>query len=306
MPNISHDQNFKNLVLDFPVETLQWVLPEAIERLGPVEKVEFTRQEPKKRKLSDSHLALDVPILFTFRGGQKLLLWLLEFQEDKAKFSIYKLLHYAADEMEAHPDAIVAPTVIFTDRRRWRKDVPRNLESRLGDRLLLHFKYIFLKLFDYDARDFFETRNPVVKILLPKMNYAPEERWEVIRQAYIGLFELASIQLFLKYTDFIDIYAEVSEHERERVIDEIQDREETVMIKQILMEEGWKEGRQEASFSLLSRLLTKKFQLSQDQIGMLDGLRPEDMFDLGEFMLECDSFEEIEKWIQRRKAGNLS
>jgi hypothetical protein len=30
------------------------------------------------------------------------------------------------------------------------------------------------------------------------------------------------------------------------------------------------------------------------------------MFDLGEFMLECDSFEEIEKWIQQRKAGNLS
>jgi len=303
---IFHDQNFKNMVLDFPVETLQWVLPEAIERLGPIEKVEFTRQEPRKRKLSEPHLALDMPILFTFRGGQKLLLWLVEFQEDKAKFSIYKLLRYATDEMETHPEAIVVPTVIFSDRRRWRKDVPRKLEARLGDRLLLHFNYIFLKLFDYNARDFFKTRNTVVKILLPKMNYAPEERWEVIRQAYIGLFELASLQLFLKYTDFIDVYAEVREHERETILEEIQDREETVMIKQILKEEGWKEGREEASFSLLSRLLTKKFRLSQDQIRMLEGLRPEDMFDLGEFMLECDRFEEIEKWVQQRKAGNLS
>jgi hypothetical protein len=303
---LSHDQNFKNVVLDFPVETLQWVLPEAIERLGPIENVEFTRQEHRKHKLSESHLALDMPILFTFRGGQKLLLWLVEFQEDKSKFSIYKLLRYATDEMEAHPDATVVPTVIFSDRRRWRKDVPRKLEARLGDRLLLHFNYIFLKLFDYNARDFFKSHNPVVKILLPKMNYAPAERWEVIRQAYIGLFELVSIQLFMKYTDFIDVYAEVHEHERETILEEIQERKETVMIKQILKEEGWKEGRQEASFNLLSRQLTKKFRLSQDQIRMLEGLRPEDMFDLGEFMLECDSFEEIENWIQQRKAGNLS
>ncbi|GAG93041.1 unnamed protein product [marine sediment metagenome] len=56
-------------------------------------KVEFIRQEPKKRKLSDSKLVLDMPILFSFEN-QQLLLWLVEFQEDKANFSIYKLLRY--------------------------------------------------------------------------------------------------------------------------------------------------------------------------------------------------------------------
>jgi len=39
---------------------------------------------------AESHLALDMPILFTFEKHE-LLLWLVEFQEDKSKFSIYKL-----------------------------------------------------------------------------------------------------------------------------------------------------------------------------------------------------------------------
>ncbi|MBW2742771.1 MAG: hypothetical protein JRE64_29165 [Deltaproteobacteria bacterium] len=44
------------------------------------------------------------------------------------------------------------------------------------------------------------------------MNYKKGERIEVIRQAYSGLFQLASRMLFDKYVDFIDVYAEVSEH----------------------------------------------------------------------------------------------
>ncbi len=76
-----------NLFPDFPEESLDWLLPQAPETWGPVEHVEFVRQEPKKRNLSDRGLVLDLPILFTFEKRQ-LLLWLVEFQEDKTKFSI--------------------------------------------------------------------------------------------------------------------------------------------------------------------------------------------------------------------------
>ncbi|RKX64274.1 MAG: hypothetical protein DRP42_06635, partial [Tenericutes bacterium] len=96
MTKQSHDHNFKNLFLDFPQETLEWFFPQAGQNWGHVRKVEFIRQEPKKRKLSEPSLALDMPILFFFEN-QQLLLWLVEFQEDKAKFSIYKLLRYTTD-----------------------------------------------------------------------------------------------------------------------------------------------------------------------------------------------------------------
>jgi hypothetical protein len=37
-------------------------------------------EDAEKRRLRDTHLSLDMPILFTFEQGQ-VLLWLVEFQE---------------------------------------------------------------------------------------------------------------------------------------------------------------------------------------------------------------------------------
>ena len=110
----SHDHNFKNLFLDFPREALTWLLPEVQREYGELRHIEFVRQEPGKRKLTDRGLELDMPILFTFDAGQ-ILLWLAEFQEDKHKFSIYRLLRYVTDLMERYPVATVIPTVLFTD-----------------------------------------------------------------------------------------------------------------------------------------------------------------------------------------------
>lgn len=71
----SHDHNFKNLFLDFPQESLKWFFPQAHQLWGTIHKIEFIRQEPKKHKLSDPKLVLDMPILFFFEN-QQLLLWL--------------------------------------------------------------------------------------------------------------------------------------------------------------------------------------------------------------------------------------
>jgi len=297
MTQESHDHNFKNLLLDFPKETLELIMPEVLREWGPVRHVEFVRQETKKRKLSDSHLVLDMPILFYFEQHQ-LLLWLVEFQEDKSKFSIYKVLHYTADLMEVHPEAVVIPTVLFTDRRKWRKDVPRQAETKFADRLFMHFEYVFVKLFDFNARDYFDVANPVVKILLPKMNYTPEERWEVIRQAYIGLFQLVSAALFSKYVDFIDVYAEITDKEREILYQETKEDKEVAMLAQYIRDKGAREG----NAILLNRLLAKKYHISPEGLTpRLKSLSSEDLLELGERILECDSFEDIQRWLRQKK-----
>ena len=256
----THDHNFKNLFADFPREALAWILPEAEKKLGAIRRIEFLRQEPKKRKLADTHLALDMPILFEFEKGQ-LLLWLVEFQEDKTVFSVYKLLRYMTDEMEAHPKATVIPTVLFTDRRKWRKSIDRELKSAFGGRTFLHFEYVFVKLFDLNARDFYRYDNPLIKIILPKMNYEPEERAEVIRQALTGLYRLVTPMLFDKYSDFIDIYAEIREEERESICQEIagQKEEETAMLIQYFREKFSQEGRHEGKQESLMLVLKAKF-----------------------------------------------
>ncbi|MDY0349538.1 MAG: hypothetical protein RBR13_12030, partial [Tenuifilaceae bacterium] len=225
------------MVLDFPVETLRWFLPEALGCMGNLMGFEFIRQEPKKKNLKDSHFALDMPILFRFELGD-LILWLLEFQEDKSRFSIYKLMHYTVDFMESYPAARVIPTVLFTDRKKWRKDVSRSLESSLGNRTYVHFEYQMIRLFEYYARDFYDYNNPVAKILLPKMNYEPEERPEVIRRAWHGLFQLVGAAVFDKYVDFIDIYAAIQEDEREELLKQVIEQEDTVMLAQYIRDKG--------------------------------------------------------------------
>jgi predicted transposase/invertase (TIGR01784 family) len=241
---IPHDPNFKNLFQDFPRETLQWLFPQAEQNWGKIVSIEFTRQEPKKHHLADAGLALDLPILFHFEN-QQLLLWLVEFQEDKSKFSIYKLLRYTTDMMEAHPCAQVVPTVLFTDRKKWRKTVPLELHTQINDRVFLHFEYVFHKLFDLNARDYYNMDNPVVKILLPKMQYEKHERIEVIRQAYKGLFQLATRGLFDKYVDFIDVYSEISDQEQQQLYETIIQHKETAMLAQYIRERGRQEGRKE-------------------------------------------------------------
>jgi predicted transposase YdaD len=263
---ISHDPNFKNLFQDFPRETLKWLFPQAEQTWGKIVSIDFTRQEPKKHHLSDAGLVLDLPILFHFEN-QQLLLWLVEFQEDKSKFSIYKLLRYATDMMEAHPAALVVPTVLFTDRIKWRKTVPIELHTQINDRLFLHFEYVFHKLFDLNARDYYNMDNPVVKILLPKMNYEKHERIEVIRQAYKGLFQLASRGLFDKYVDFIDVYSEISDQEEQQLYETIIQHKETAMLAQYIKEKGRQEGTRQTVMALVRN--ARKKGLSEEIIAQV-------------------------------------
>ncbi len=246
MAHESHDHNFKNLFADFPKEALEWILPEARDKFGEILKFEFVRQEPKKRRLADTHLVLDMPILFSFEKGQ-ILLWLTEFQEDKNRFSIYKLLRYVTDSAEAYPQALIIPTLLFTDRKKWQKDVARQLDFQFGTRTFLHFEYVFVKLFDLNARDYYHSSNPLIKILLPKMNYEPHERADVIRQALLGLYRLVTPMLFDKYSDFIDIYAEIRDDERESLCQEIDEhkKEGNAMFMQYLKDKIRKEYSKE-------------------------------------------------------------
>ncbi|HAO21607.1 MAG TPA: hypothetical protein DCQ37_14770, partial [Desulfobacteraceae bacterium] len=119
---------------------------------------------------------------------------------------------------------------------------------------------MFIKLFDLNARDYYHYDNPLIKILLPKMNYAPEERAEVIRQALLGLHRLVKPMLFDKYADFIDVYAGIREEERESICQEINDKkEETAMLVQYFRDKFSQEGRQEGLSESLRVFLEEKF-----------------------------------------------
>ena len=67
----------------------------------------------------------------------------------------------------------------------------------------------------------------------------------MIRQAYLGLYQLATPLLFDKYVDFIDVYAGVQDGEREELYRAITEKEETVMLAQYIREKGFNEGMEQ-------------------------------------------------------------
>ena len=77
------------------------------------------------------------------------------------------------------------------------------------------------------------------------MHYNNDERIEVIRQAYSGLFQLVSSGLFDKYVDFIDTYAEIGEQEQHKLYDEIVQHKETAMLAKYIRDKGLQQGMQQ-------------------------------------------------------------
>ncbi|SMP83430.1 protein of unknown function, partial [Desulfonatronum zhilinae] len=198
------------------------------------------------------------------------------------------------DLMEAHPDAVVIPTVLFTDRKAWRKEVPRQLESSFAGTTFLHFEYVHLKLFALHAKDYYNVNNPVAKILIPKMQYPPSERLAVLRHAYLGLFQLASRAHFEKYVDFIDVYAEVQPEEQKALYDDIMEHKETTMLAQYIKDLGRVEGRQ----AIIQRQITKRFGKSITDMDVQERLRkatPEQLDLWAERILDAKSVDEVFK-----------
>ena len=59
----------------------------------------------------------------------------------------------------------------------------------------------------------------------------------------VGLFKLVAPMLFDKYVDFIDVYAEIREEEREEIYRLMTEREESAMLAQYIKDKGFQEGR---------------------------------------------------------------
>ncbi len=67
---VSHDQNFKNLIVDYPRDALAFFAPE--EAPAPEDDVRILplRQEQGKERLGDRYRELDTPLLVKWADGR--------------------------------------------------------------------------------------------------------------------------------------------------------------------------------------------------------------------------------------------
>ena len=112
---ISHDQNFKNLILDYPRDALSFFAPSQAPL--PEDHVEFTplRQEQLQQYPGTHYRELDVPLQVEWTDGRReTTLFALEQETDQRHFSILRLIRYCVDLVELFNTNRVVPVVIFS------------------------------------------------------------------------------------------------------------------------------------------------------------------------------------------------
>ncbi|MFZ0789545.1 MAG: DUF4351 domain-containing protein [Chromatiaceae bacterium] len=211
---MSHDQNFKNLILDYPREALAFLAESEARGISADVRITPIRQEQLKERLGERFRELDVPLLVEWPNGKRAaLLFVIEEESDPKRFSIHRLVHYCVDLAELCKTDRVVPVVVFL-----RGGPAERLLELGGDRdTYLRFHFLSVELTTLPYRRYRDSNNLVARLNLPNMRYGPEERVDVYAAAVRGLSTLEpDPERQLKYADFIDIYSALDDNERQR------------------------------------------------------------------------------------------
>ncbi len=99
-------------------------------------------------------------------------------------------------------------------------------------------------------------------------------------------FKYNPVKLFNldNYIDFIDSNVQIGDNEYERIYKRLMENKETAMLSQYIKEKGFiegiRKGRVEGSAVILSKFMTKKFHVNQDEsFTRLKALAHEDIID---------------------------
>ena len=210
---VSHDQNFKNLILDYPREALAFFAPTEAPAPGDDVRIVPARQEQLKERLGDRWRELDVPLLVEWRDGRRdAVLFALEEESDRRRFSPHRLAHYCLDLAELFGTDRVVPVAIFL------RAGPQSGPLVLGTerRRYLTFDHLALSLGELRAEDWQDSANLVARVNLPSMRIETD-RVDIYARAMRGLLELEPDgDRRAKYTEFIDIYAALTDNEFRR------------------------------------------------------------------------------------------
>ena len=101
-----------------------------------------------------------------------------------------------------------------------------------------------------------------------------------------------------KYTDFIDVYAQVQPEEQEAICADIMEHDETAMLTQYIKNLGRDEGRVEGRQAIIQRLFAKRFGKNITDIDVQERLRkatPEQLDLWAERILDAKNIDEVFK-----------
>lgn len=284
-----HDQNFKNLILDYPRQALAFFAGEAAGADLAQARITPVRQELLQERLSERFRELDVPLLVEWPDGRRAgLIFLIEEETETYRFSIHRLAHYSLDMAEMMQTERIVPVVIFLR--------PGTRPARLtlgGERqTYLEFCYLACDLYRLNALEHLDSDNLVIRLNLPNMAHPASARLDIYAAAQAGLAILETDpNRQSKYADFIDYYANLSEEELTRyTANYLTERGDLMGLAQQLRQEGLSKGEA----LILSRILTLRFgPLPAWAERELAAAPPERLEALADRLLDADSLDAV-------------
>ena len=298
---MSHDQNFKNLILDYPLAAVSFFAEAEASGVDAGVRLIPIRQEQLQERLGERFRELDVPLRLEWPDGRReALLFVFEEETNPGRFSVHRLAHYCLDLAELCATDRVVPVVIFLH--------PGRFPDRLtlgGDRhRYLEFRYLACALFQREASAYFESRHIVARLNLPNMAYDPPQKVDVYAHAVRGVLELEpSVERRIKYLDFIDIYANLTDNER-GIYEQRYPAEAEAMsgfaerfIEQGMqqgVQQGLQQGMQQGKARVLLRQLTRRFgQLPVETVRKIEAADADTLLGWSERVLTATTLEEV-------------
>ena len=255
----SHDQNFKNLIVDYPRDALAFFAAEEAPAPGDDVKITPVRQEQLKERLDDRFRELDVPLLVEWRDGRReAVLFVVEEETEPGQFSPHRLTHYCLDLAEMFGTDRVVPVAIFL---RNAKAAPASLALGTELETYLRFKYLACRLTETPYERWRDSGNVAALVNLLNMRVPTEHRVDAYAAAVRGLEEVETdADKKAKYMEFIEVYARLSEDEKRRFESDYAE-EKAVMTGfiQRAREEGMERGVLRGERALLERLIQRRF-----------------------------------------------
>ena len=291
---VSHDQNFKNLILDYPRDALAFFAPEEAPAPDDSLRIIPVREEQLQERLGKHFRELDVPLLVEWADGRReAILFVLEEESDWRRFSLHRLAHYCLDLAELFETNRVVPVTIFL---RDADAAPASLALGTERRPYLTFDYLACKLKEIPAERWQHSNNLVARVNLPNMRSPETRKVEVYAQAVRGLLALERDgDKRAKYFEFIDIYAGLTDNEFRRYQRQYPEESTTMAgVIQRARDEGMQQGRVEGERAVLERLLRRRFGSLSPQIAeRLSQASAADLETWAENVLDAETLEDV-------------
>jgi hypothetical protein len=206
----SHDQGFKNAILDYPRQALELVAPIEAAALPPDAKITPARQEQLVQHLGDRYRETDTPLLVEFPNGEREA-FIVDIEEEThpERFDVLRMAEYTIGLARLFKTTRVVPVALFVGSG----EAPTATDLGVEE-VFLHFHCRACRLAGLDAAQYWETDNVFAALNLTNMRHEPSEHMKVCEQSVNRYFELEPDEhKRWKYLPFIELEGRLTKPE---------------------------------------------------------------------------------------------